>query len=258
MTLIQLEKTDTWRFALQVGTDYNEGPDCWLEVAAFSRAWWFKIPRILKPEERQVTLDARSYTRTIRRQYGFSVDREALHLYYGIQPGECWSRDPKNSDHSTCYFIPWNETDRVRYDFLNLDGSLFRRVHDNPNGSCRFDDIRSARAEVPKIRFKFNDCDGEEVLATCYLSEMEFRYGTGLFRWVRWLRKPIIIRALDLEFSSGVGYDKSSWKGGTIGHSVALLPGETPREAFIRYGSDTDHYRSVGSRGRAFSNIQEV
>jgi hypothetical protein len=258
MRRIKLSKSEEWRFALQIGTDHDYGKSCWLELAAFSRALWFRIPGILKPAQRHVTTKMGSYTDTIRRQYGFSINREALHLYYGMQPGY-WSRDdPSNSDRSACWFIPWNQTDRVRYDFLNLDGSLFRRVHDNPNGSCRIDDIRSAEKDVPKVKFKFNDYDGEEITATCYLYEMEWRYGIGLFRWVRYFRKPIIHRCLDMQFSSDIGHNKSTWKGGTIGHSVELLHGESALEAFIRYGSEIERYREVGSQSRAFSNITEV
>lgn len=258
MTSPKIEKTDHWRFALQVGNGYDDETQCWLEIAAFSYSLWFKIPKLFKPRLKLITTAHGSYQQAIRKQYGFSVDRDALHVYYGIQPGS-WSRDDaENSDHSACYFIPWNETDRVRYDFLNLDGSLFRRVHDNPNGSCRFDDIHCARADVPKVKFKFNDYDGEEIIATCYLNEMEWRYGTGFFRWVGWLRKSIIRRWLDLEFSSDIGHNKSSWKGGTVGHSVELLAGETPLQAFIRYGTAIENYKSVGKQRRGFTNITVV
>ena len=63
---------------------------------------------------------------------------------------------------------------------------------------------------------------------------------------------------LDLEFSKETGYEKGSWKGGTMGHSITIQYGEEPLEAFKRYGSDEDRYRNHGKKNRGFTNIEIV
>lgn len=45
-----------------------------------------------------------------------------------------------------------------------------------------------------------------------------------------WLR-----RSLDIRFSGETGHRKGSWKGGTVGHSINMLPGELHEAAFHRY-----------------------
>lgn len=266
------DKTENNRFAFKIMNPYDDcGKEnhCLLHLAFFKHTFWFKIPRIFKPKQKWVDLDKcqwatpnadgkKGYIEHIRKEYGFSVNSEALHLYYGIQPMS-WSKDDQeNSDHSKCYFIPWNETRRVRYDFFTPNHVYVTSANDNQNGSLNFDAIRKAREIVPKVKFKFNDYDGEEIIVTCYIEEMEWRYGTGLFKWVGWIRKPIIRRTLDLSFNKEIGYRKGSWKGGTLEHSVEISKGETPFSALQRYGCDVESYKDYGTKSRGFSNIVEI
>ena len=44
-----------------------------------------------------------------------------------------------------------------------------------------------------------------------------------------------IRRSLDLEFSGETGPEKGSWKGGTVGTGIEMLPGELHEAAFRRY-----------------------
>jgi len=46
--------------------------------------------------------------------------------------------------------------------------------------------------------------------------------------------------------------------GGTTGHSVDIENGESPLEAFKRYGSAEDRYKNHGIKNRNFSNIQVI
>lgn len=267
---------DSNRFALSISNPYEDdhGPEkCNLNIALFKKSWWFEIPQLFKPIKKWVDLSdqewasagkdgKKGYFSRIRREYGFSVDYEALLIRYGIQPGS-WSRnDPKNSDHSLCYFIPWNETRRVRYEFFEElpDGEHVKvcSVSDNPNGSIRFDDIEEARSLVPKISFTFNDYDGEEIEATCYIEEMEWRYGVKMFKWVSLFRKPIIKKKLDISFNKEVGRQKGSWKGGTTAHAIVMLHGETAEQAFIRYGNQMNYEKYHGDVQRDFTNIKKV
>lgn len=266
INLKEHNKTDSWKFAIGIRNKWSDdcgtADYCLLHLALFKHSWWFRIPRLFKPKKIWVKstyglerkhLGGRGYWNYIPRDYGFSVDREALHLHYGIQPG-VWSRNDKaNSDHTKVYFIPWNETRRVRYQFYHPDGSTFYTV--NEHKGTDWDKVRDIKEQVPKIVFKFNDCDGEEVTCTAFVEEMEWRWGNGWFKWVGWFRKPIIRRMMDLEFSKPVGWDKNHWKGGCTGHSVDMLPGETPLQSFTRYGNSEDKYRDVGIKNRCFTNI---
>ena len=44
----------------------------------------------------------------------------------------------------------------------------------------------------------------------------------------------MVNRYIEIEFDGEVGKDKGSWKGGCIGCSYNLLPGETPEECIKR------------------------
>lgn len=44
-----------------------------------------------------------------------------------------------------------------------------------------------------------------------------------------------ISRCLSLQFSKETGKEKGSWKGGTVGHAIEMLPNEMHKSAFQRY-----------------------
>jgi hypothetical protein len=67
------------------------------------------------------------------------------------------------------------------------------------------------------------------------IEEREWRYGRGWFKWLSWFRQPKVWRALDIDFSGETGEEKGSWKGGTMGTSIGMLPGELHESAFRRY-----------------------
>jgi len=81
----------------------------------------------------------------------------------------------------------------------------------------------------------FRDFDGEELTATTHISEHEWHFGEGQFKWLSLFRRPKISRSLDISFSGETGRRKGSWKGGTTGHSIEMLPGELHYAAFQRY-----------------------
>jgi hypothetical protein len=67
------------------------------------------------------------------------------------------------------------------------------------------------------------------------IQEREWLRGVKAFRWLSRFFYPKIRRSLNLEFHKEVGPRKGSWKGGTIGHSIEMLPGELHEAAFRRY-----------------------
>ena len=144
-----------------------------------------------------------------------------------------------STKQSWSYFLPWTQWRHVRHSFYGLQGEHVATLPDtgesyigNPDRWKREREIADA---TPTRCFAFDDFDGERITATTKIEEREWRAGTGLFKWLSWFRRPKNSRSLDLRFSAEVGQRKGSWKGGTIGHSIEMLPGELHNLAFQRY-----------------------
>lgn len=262
MKLIEYHKHDELSFGISIQNSKELEDYCLLNLTLFGHSWWFETYELFKPIKKWVDLsdkswsDSKGYWDNISRKYGFWSSKEALHLYYGIQPGSWIADDPKNSDHSKVYFFPWYHKRRMHIDYLNPDGTLFKRYFDNKNESIDFDTMYKIEENIPKTKFKFNDFDGEEIIATCHVEESVYRQGIGWFKWIGYLLRPEVYRHLELNFSSEVGYEKGSWKGGTLGHSCKIDKNESPKSAFTKYGSSKDFYKNYGERYRGFTNIQ--
>lgn len=158
------------------------------------------------------------------RQFGVTVSEGHLSVTFGRQSGD------SSTDCRWGTFLPWTQWRHVRHSFYDMDGDLFAHVPDRD-----WDAREKLETACPAPRFDFLDFDGERITATARIEEREWRFGTGWFRWLSLFRRPKISRALDLRFSAEVGPRKGSWKGGTIGHGIELLPGETHEDAFRRY-----------------------
>jgi hypothetical protein len=262
---------DKWEFALGISTPYEyspSNPHNVLKIYLFKKYWFIRIPELIKPKFVWVDTskydwakpgpDGRcGYNDDIQRSYGFTTFDDALHIYYGIQPGSWSSRDKKNSDHTKVIYFPWREWERDRIEFLNLDKTVFSVYRDKKNGALDFTSLNEHQEKVPKVVFAFNDFDGEEIQATCHLEVSHYHLGKGLFKFLRLFKKRQH-RTMDIRFSKEIGYEKNSWKGGTVGHSIEFLPSETPLETFTRYGTSEDRYRHHGTKNRGFTNIRIV
>lgn len=271
--LKEYAKNDFWSFALTISNPheyYEKGHSrtnyCNLHLAIAGHSWWFQIPELIKPRKKWVETSMHhlvvqnsegGYWDYIRREYGFSVTEDSLHVYYGIQPGGWHSRDKANSDHVKVFWIPWKNMTFQHEEFFTPEWSSYTILTDK-NGRTDWEERRKIKEDVPKIKFKFNDYDGEEIIATCYISKRMWRHGIGWCKWLGYIRKPLIRYTLDLEFSKETGYNKGSWKGGTTGHSVELAYGQDPLEAFKRYGSSEDRYKDHGTKNRGFTNIEVI
>ena len=230
-------------------------------MRSLKKYWWFTAPEFVKPKVKWVDLTdkewatahpqtgKKGYTEFIQRSYGFSTCEDTVHVYYGIQPGNWSSRDPKNSDHAKLFYIPWLKWERDYIEFLNLDHSVFSVYRDNKNGSINFDSLNEHKAKVPKIKFIIKDFDGEEIVATCYLQNSRYSRGYGLFRFLKYFDTKDYTR-MDIAFDKETGYEKGSWKGGTVGTSCEIKPGETPTAAFLRYANEKDSYKNHGIKSR--------
>lgn len=168
------------------------------------------------------------------RQFGFSLSDmgngyDFFQCFYGAQTHDS-STDKNWSKH-----LPWKQWNCVRHSIYTPTGEHF---YTEPRGAD-FRDFFNKKEKCQKAHFGFEDYDGELIVATCMIEEREWHKGTGSFRWLRWFYDPKIRRSLDIHFSAEVGPEKGSWKGGTIGHGIDMLPGESPKEAFQRYCAKT-------------------
>jgi len=146
---------------------------------------------------------------------------------------------PQTHDSSTTKswskHLPWKQWDHVRCSIYTPTGVHF---YTEPRGAS-FREYFGKKEECPKVHFGFEDYDGELIVATCLIEEREWHKGSGWFKWLRWFSAPKIRRSLNMAFSEEVGPGKGSWKGGTIGHGIDMLPGESSNEAFQRYCAKT-------------------
>lgn len=222
-------------FAIMLSSgDDDDYPGCRLRFSGFGRTLIAAIPRIISPWSQWVPTRSAvgGYYDTHTREYGFSLSRtgmvggsSSLHVHYGPQTGD--SRTTK----SKCYFLPWTQWRHVRHSLYDASGELHCTIPEK----MRWSDCRDMVDSCQVLTFRFNDFDGEVLHATTRIEEREWRFGEGWFKWLSWFRKPMISRYLDIQFSGETGREKGSWKGGTVGHSIEMLPGEMHEAAFRRY-----------------------
>lgn len=169
-----------------------------------------------------------------RREYGFSLSEGFLNVSFGRQTMD------SSTEQSWGYFFPWTQWRHVRHSYYGLEGEHIATLPKRTPGIDGFRKDQEIAESTPTRSFEFDDFDGERITATTMIEEREWHFGTGWFKWLSWFRKPKISRSLDLRFSSEVGQRKGSWKGGTLGHGIEMLPGELHEAAFIRYCAQND------------------
>lgn len=216
---------------IRSGDDEHPGASINIKITG----WWLRIaiPSIVKPwrEFHAVKGDeywdahGGGYWNAFPCEYGFTFSNGALHLCYGPQTHDGITTKSK------CYFLPWRQWRHVRRSFYDLTGAHWW-TEPKP---CLWDVMNAKRDECPTVRFLIEDYDGEQIVATTRIEEMEWRFGDGSFRWLSLFRRPKVRRSLSIEFDKEVGTEKGSWKGGLMGTSIDMLPGELHEAAFRRF-----------------------
>lgn len=215
-----------------------DNPGCNLRFHLGHRSLIIELPSIIKPWKQWIDTsrhnwewtNSKGYWDEHERQYGFIISDGALHVRYGPQTHD------SDTEKNELYFLPWTEWRYIRISLYDLEGNHVWTQYDKDKTILtKFQEREFARNNCPKRIFNFLDYDGEEIQVTTIIEEREWRLGTGWFKWLELFTKPKISRMLDLSFSKEVGSKKGSWKGGTTGHSIKLLPGELHESAFKRY-----------------------
>lgn len=183
------------------------------------------------------------YWKIDAREYGFRYSDGHLAIPHGRQTHD------SSTDKTWSCFLPWTQWRHIRRSLLDLEGKHFWTEWDWIEESYRKrGDLQGERWKLrqsweemcPTARFTINDFDGEEIIATTRIEQREWRFGTGWFKWLSWFRRPKIRTSLDISFSAETGPEKGSWKGGTVGTGIEMLPGELHEAAFRRY-CDEEH-----------------
>lgn len=240
----------SFTFILSSGDD--DGRLASFRVSMFGATAILALPRWLVPTEKKKVFPTSWDVETVKRlgrnwywdetkrEYGFSICDGHFNLMYGRQ-----THDSSTEQRWGC-FLPWTQWRHARHSLYGLDGSLFAHLPTNARwGTEAHEEGRRLEEDCPTATFAFVDYDGEELTATTKIEEREWLFGTKWCKWLSWFSKPKVRRSLDIRFSGETGKRKGSWKGGTIGHGIDMLPNELHGPAFERYCTKHD-MRFVG------------
>lgn len=238
-----------WAIMLESASDRASSNDdkCHLRISTPWFTFATILPHIIKPhrEKRYPNWDNATVERLGRnwyweidqRTYGISYSDGFLQVKYGRNGGSCMD---SSIEQSWCKHLPWTQWRHVRHSFYGLKGEW---LYDEAQGHGKLENWQDRQAledAVPTMSFAFADFDDHELVAVTKIEEREWRFGTGYFKWLSLFRRPKIQRSLDIRFSDETGPEKGSWKGGTTGTSIEMLPNELHEAAFRRY-CEKDH-----------------
>lgn len=234
----------TFAICLRSSDDEDRATSFRLSIGRWS--FLSKVPGwIIRPERSKVypqwdeatveRLGRNWYWDITPREYSIGVSDGHMNIQYGRV-----THDSSTEQRWGC-FLPWTQWRHIRHSFYGLQGEhLYDEEESYRLGDGNWEARQAREAAVPTAIFAFLDYDGEELTATTRIEEREWRAGVGYFKWLSLFRKPKISRSLDIMFSGETGPEKGSWKGGTIGTGIEMLPAEDHEAAFRRY-CEQDH-----------------
>lgn len=241
----------SWAIVLSSGEEEYLGAQ--IRFTGFGHTFICAVPRwLIRPYREKITAhwDGATIARMGRdwywsvdqREFGFSYSEGFLMFFRGRRTMD------SRTDRTKGYFLPWTQWRLVRHSLYGLNGEFHAHMPDTGKRWPREDGAWQTRWELqkkiesscPTAAFLFDDFDGERITATTKIEEREWLFGTGWFKWLSLFRRPMVKRSLDISFSAETGKRKGSWKGGTIGHSIEMLPNELHESAFRRYCAEHD------------------
>lgn len=225
-------------FVIDSGGRHDSKPQCHLRMQVSRWTLIIALPPIIRPWKQWVDTSRHSWSEkgggfwdTHPREYGFSYHEGFLQVFLGRQTMDSSTTQSWNKH------LPWTQWRHVRHSLYGLNGEHYWTFPNRRHflGNEQWEKDRAKEDACPVVKFEFEDYDGKRIIATSKIEEREWLFGEGWFKWLSIFRNPKIRRSLDLKFSEEVGPEKGSWKGGTIGHGIDMLPGELHEEAFKRY-----------------------
>lgn len=182
------------------------------------------------------------YWEVKERQFGFHFLEDNVQILYGKQDWE----DSKRK----LFWLPWKQWRFVRFSLYDLEGKDCYTLLESEKkkqfkeaakmglsfwDTTYYKEEEFAKKNCPKVDFTIKDYDGQIISVTTHIEEREWHFGEKYFKWLSLFRKPLIRRDLSIEYSDEVGREKGSWKGGTVGCSIEMLPGELHESAMKRH-----------------------
>lgn len=238
MKIERCESWSPWGITLESADDeYREGCNA-IVIYAFRHRIEWRFRELMKPYRAWIDTSgyewskspAGGYWDVHRREYGFRLSEGFLQVFLGPQTHDSLTT------RSWCKHLPWTQWRFHRMSYYGLDGEHLRSWGSGRwRGISAFNEQHEFEKTVPKCAFQFLDYDGQQIEASTHIQEREWKFGEGWFKWLSLIRAPKVSRVLDIAFSAEVGPRKGSWKGGTVGHSIEMLPGELHAAAFARY-----------------------
>ena len=159
-------------------------------------------------------------------KYGIAIYSDTFWVYLGGKGNmgggtKWWTWD-----------IPFFTKIHVRRDVeCNIDGEIKMIPYKNLESHGK-DYIPLKENKLVNVRtYDYTDmCDGEIIPCKYWVEEREWRP-----KWLTWIRLfKYVKKYIEIEFDNEVGKKKGSWKGGCIGCSYDLKPGETAEDCIKR------------------------
>ncbi len=170
------------------------------------------------------------YWQCDNRRWGFSIHDNYFQLFYGRQS------DDSTLEKRKSWHFPWSEWTIVRRSLFHGDGTHhFTENFVKGRSVVDWKEMSEIKKKIVKQTVDIMDYDGTRLVAMLHIDELEWVRGVRSFAWLKYIFKPKIRRSLQIEFSEEVGNRKGSWKGGLMGTSIDMLPGEDSFQAFRRY-----------------------
>jgi len=157
-----------------------------------------------------------------------------LHQYW---PAEVILKHPSRA-RGIYLKAPWYmQRDRKRWEAQDGRFVLERKVNPPNEKGYRLLSIR----DWPQVRayrrcFTYTTRTGQMQTATLTAYRERVREVRHWLRWWPWAGSDQ--DGLIIEFSEEMGSERGSWKGGVVGTSVTMLPGETVSQALDRFLAD--------------------
>jgi hypothetical protein len=128
-------------------------------------------------------------------------------------------------------FTPfWRKWEHISHDVQRRDGSWVPYVGSWESGK----EPDGRHVEQYPYHYLLRSGEKQDRTATIFVDRRIWRL--KLLRWTRRFQRVRV--SIDVTFSDEVGERSGSWKGGTIGCSYDLRPGEMPRECLKRMESE--------------------
>lgn len=233
--------------------DDDESPGCHVRIHGFGRTLLCELPPLIQPF--RVKHIAQSWTAaTVERlgrnwhyethsnEFGFTLSEGFLQVFLGPQTHD------STTTKSWSKHLPWTQWRFHRHSYFDTAGqeNWTQLRNAGRRSSAGYDEQQRAEEICPAVSFEIDDYDGQRVTARTVIEQREWKFGEGWFKWLSLFRKNLVRRSLKIDFSSETGREKGSWKGGTCGTSIDMLPGELHEAAFRRY-CENEHRSKSGN-----------